>query len=85
MYSVTCYLACCSVPDMPLLLPHTIEQFHKAVIYHEGDGHVQTHTTQPGHCPLVKPETKNLFRARGRLFIVSQKLILTMIYYDLRF
>lgn len=76
----SCYLAYCSVPDMPFLLPHTVEQFHEAIIYHEGDGHVQTHTAQPGHGPFVKPESKIKFLVQGTgLCTLSEKLILTFI------
>lgn len=36
------------------LLPHKVEDVHNAVVYSEGDGHVEHHPAEPRHGALVE-------------------------------
>jgi len=36
------------------LMPEFVEQFHKRIVNHECDSHVQAHSTQSGHSSFVE-------------------------------
>lgn len=52
------------------LWPNLVEQLHKRVVNHEGNGNIQTNTSQSWHGSLIKPVTKNFFQY-CQVFIIS--------------
>ena len=58
------------------LLPVLVQEFHYGIVDHEGNGHIKTHSWQPGYSTLVKSKLSSItlkIRKQTRRSLLSSK------------